>query len=72
MSIQAISTEKSVKLMEAENTIMFLIDRKMNKTELKEELEKLFKVKIEKIRTNIRKGKKIAFVKLKRRIQLWT
>jgi len=66
MKIQAISTEKAVKMIEAENTILFLIDRKMDKNGLKKKIEELFNVKVEKIRTHIRKGEKIAFVKLKK------
>jgi len=66
MKIQAISTEKAVKMIEAENTILFSIDRKMDKTELRKKIEELFDVKVEKIRSHIRKGEKIAFVKLKK------
>jgi len=66
MKIQAISTEKAVKMIESENTILFLIDRNMDKTELRKKIEELFDVKVEKIRSHIRKGEKIAFVKLKK------
>lgn len=64
MNIKAVSTEKAIRLIETENTIMFNIDRKMKKPELKSELEKMFNIKIAKIRTHIMKGEKIAFVRL--------
>lgn len=59
------STEKSVRLMEAENKLVFMVERKAKKEEIKEAIEKMFKVKITKINTLITpKGKKKAFVKL--------
>jgi large subunit ribosomal protein L23 len=59
------STEKIMRQIEAENILVFETDRKFNKKEIKEEVEKLFDVKVEKVRTYIRKNKKIAYVKLK-------
>ena len=64
--MRAISTEKAVKLIEAENTILFSLERRITKPELKEKLEKMFNIKVDRIRTHIRKGEKIAFVKLKK------
>jgi large subunit ribosomal protein L23 len=66
MKIRAISTEKAIKLIETENTITFNIDRKMHKPELKSELESMFNIKVQKIRTHIMKGEKIALVRLKK------
>ena len=45
-----ISTEKAVRLMESENKLTFIVDRKSNKPEIKKVLEELFKVKVLKIR----------------------
>ncbi|MCS7093961.1 MAG: 50S ribosomal protein L23 [Candidatus Aenigmarchaeota archaeon] len=59
-------TEKAVSLIERENKIVFIVDRKANKKEIKEAFEKLFEVKVEKVNTLITKdGRKKAFIKLK-------
>ena len=59
-----VSTEKCLKLMEAENKIVFIIDRKARKHEVKKAVEEMFSVKVIKINTLIgREGKK-AYVKL--------
>jgi len=64
--MRAISTEKAVKLIEAENTILFEVDRRISKTELRAKIEKIFDVKVDRIRTHIRRNAKIAFIKLKK------
>lgn len=64
--IKPITTEKTVKLIEGENTLVFEVNRRARKGEIKKEIEKMFEVKVEKIRTLIRKNKKIAYVKLKK------
>lgn len=64
MNIKPITTEKAVKLIDVENTILFEFSRTHGKEEVKKYIEALFGVKIEKIRTLIRKNKKIAYVKL--------
>jgi large subunit ribosomal protein L23 len=58
-------TEKSVSLIEKENKIVFVVDRKANKKQIKEAFEKLFEVKVDKVNTLItRKGEKKAFIKI--------
>ena len=60
-------TEKSVSLVEKENKIVFITDRRFSKEEIRKAFEELFKVKVEKINTMItREGKKKAFIKLKK------
>ena len=60
-----VSTEKAVRLMESENKLTFIVDRKSNKQEIKKALEELFKIKVIKINTLILpSGKKKAYVKL--------
>jgi large subunit ribosomal protein L23 len=60
-------TEKSVSLVEKENKIVFIVDRRFGKEEIKKAFEELFKVKVEKVNTMItREGKKKAFIKLKK------
>jgi ribosomal protein uL23 len=60
-----LSTEKAVRLMESENKLLFIVDKKSNKTEIKESVEKMFGVKVDKINVlNDVKGRKKAYVKL--------
>jgi large subunit ribosomal protein L23 len=59
-------TEKTVNLIEKENKIVFVVSRNADKKQIKEAVEKLFDVKVDKINTLIdMKGRKKAFVKLK-------
>ena len=59
-------TEKSIGLVEKENKLVFIVDRKSNKGDIKKAFEELFKVRVEKVNTMItRDGKKKAFIKLK-------
>lgn len=59
-------TEKNVALVEKENKLVFIVDRKYKKEDIKKAFEELFKVKVEKVNTSItREGKKKAFIKLK-------
>ena len=58
-----LSTEKSIRLMEAQNKLIFVVVRQMKKPEIKEELEKLLSVKIDKVNTLVdKKGNKKAYV----------
>jgi len=60
-------TEKTVGMIEKENKIVFIVDRKADKHQIKDAFEKLFGVKVEKVNTLItRDGKKKAFIKLKK------
>ncbi len=62
---KAKSTEKIVKIIEIENTLVFETDRKYNKKDIKKEVEDVFDVKVKKVRTHTQKNKKVAYVKLK-------
>ncbi len=62
---KAISTEKIVRMIEIENLLCFEVDRKVKKEEVKNEVEKLFDVKVESVKTLTRGNKKRAYVKLK-------
>ncbi|MEK7097178.1 MAG: 50S ribosomal protein L23 [Patescibacteria group bacterium] len=77
--IKPILTEKATNLVQS-NVYMFEVDKKANKFQVKEALEKLYKVKTGEVKVMIRKGKekkvgkkgllkkasdrKIAFIKL--------
>lgn len=59
----ALATEKSIRLMESENKLAFVVDKNASKIQIKEELEKMFDVKITFVRTLIdRKGRKKAYI----------
>lgn len=59
-----LSTEKSIRLMESENKLVFVVDRKANKTDIKKAVEEFFKVKVVKVNTFITPhGQKRAYVK---------
>ena len=64
MILKPITTEKIVRMIEVENILVFSVERQYRKAEIKKEVEEIFKVKVEKIRTHIRGNKKYAYVKL--------
>ena len=59
------STEKIVRQIEVDNVLVFVVDRAINKAEIRKEVEYLFDVKVVKVRTHTLKNKKLAYVKLK-------
>lgn len=60
-----IKTEKAIKKIEEENTLTFLVSEGASKAQIKEEMERLFSVKVDNVRTFITsKGKKHALVRL--------
>jgi large subunit ribosomal protein L23 len=52
-----IVTEKAVLKKDNENTLCFEVARDANKVQIKSAVEKLFKVKVEAVRTEINEGK---------------
>jgi len=59
-----LSTEKSIRIMESENKLVFVVDRKATKQDIKKAIEELFKSRVESIRTVISaKGDKRAYVR---------
>ena len=60
-----LSTEKSIRKIEFENTLVFVVDSKTTKRDIKQAVESLFKVKVAKVNTqNAFIGEKRAYVKL--------
>jgi len=58
-------TEKTFDLIEKENKLVFIVNRKANKNQIKRAIEKLHNVKVIKVNTMITsKGEKKAFIKL--------
>ena len=66
MNIKPIATEKAVMLIESQNVLTFETEKERTKTEIKRELESLFKVKLENLRTKIQGNKKYVYAKLKK------
>jgi len=65
--IKPITSEKAVRLIEAENTLLFETGRRRKKQDIKKEIEETFKIKVDKIRTFIKGNKKHAYVKLNKK-----
>ena len=60
-----LSTEKSIRLMESENKLVFMVERKVTKPEIKGAFESIFKIKPLGVNILITpKGKKKAYIKL--------
>ena len=60
-----LSTEKAVRLMESENKLLFIVDNKASKNDVKDAIESIFKVKVEKVNTLILpSGMKKAYIRL--------
>ncbi|MBI4150415.1 50S ribosomal protein L23 [Candidatus Woesearchaeota archaeon] len=57
-----LSTEKTIRLMEAENKLIFVVDYQATKGDIKKAVEDMFKAKVDKINTLIVKGRKKAYV----------
>ncbi|OGJ21379.1 50S ribosomal protein L23 [Candidatus Pacearchaeota archaeon RBG_13_36_9] len=62
--LKPVTSEKAVRMIEADNTLLFEAEREAKKPEIKKEIEDIFKVKVEKVKTFIRGNKKYAYVKL--------
>ncbi|MEM4247658.1 MAG: 50S ribosomal protein L23 [Candidatus Nanoarchaeia archaeon] len=61
-----LSTEKAVRQMEAENMLIFVVDRKADKKQIKWAAQKAFNVKVAGVNTTVlRTGEKKAFIKLR-------
>ena len=58
-------TEKAINMIEAENKLCFIVNRKADKKTVKEAIEKSYEIKIDSIKIlNDRKGRKKAIVKV--------
>lgn len=60
-----VATEKAIRMIEAENTLTFAVDRAARKPAIKKQVESLYKVKVTKVNTLVTsKGTKRAYVTL--------
>ena len=62
-----LATEKAIRMIEAENMMTFVVERTASKTTIKQQIEKMYKVLVRKVNTNITaKGEKRAYAYLSR------
>lgn len=59
-------TEKAIRLIETENTIVFVVDMRANKQEIRKITEEQFNVRIKSVNTEVVNNKKIAYIRLKK------
>jgi len=58
-----LSTEKSIRLMESENKLVFVVNKKATKGEIKKAIELIFKAKVRKVNTFVNQhGEKRAYI----------
>ena len=65
--LKPITSEKAVRLIDAENTLLFETERKNKKEHIKKEIEKSFNIKVDKVRTFQRGNKKYVYAKLNKK-----
>ena len=65
--MRSVVTEKAVMMIESQNVLTFEVSTKMNKSEIKKEIESIFEVKVDSVRTLIRSNKKYAYIKLNKK-----
>jgi len=58
-----LSTEKSIRLMESQNKLIFVVDIDADKRMIKGAVESMFKVKVANVSTYVQNGEKKAYVK---------
>jgi len=64
--VRPVVTEKAVSLIERENRLTFIVDKRATKAEVKKAVEEMFEVEVEKVNVLFTmKGEKKAYVKLK-------
>lgn len=64
MTLRPITSEKAVKMLDIDNTLIFETERRATKDDVKKEVESVFSVKVDKVRTSTKGNKKYAFVRL--------
>ena len=67
MILRPVSTEKAVMMIEKDNLLIFSTEMKETKETIKKEIESLFDIKVDDIRTLSKKNKKYAYVKLNKK-----
>jgi len=67
MNLKPIVTEKAIMIIESQNILTFETEKNNKKDEIKKEIEEMFEVKVDAVRTLIRDNKKCAYVKLNKK-----
>ena len=62
--LKLVMSEKAVRLIELNNTLVFKTDMRKSKDEIKKEIENMFNVKIDNVNSLIRKNEKYVYAKL--------
>ena len=62
--LRPITSEKAVRLIELNNTLVFEVDRRIKKDQIKKDIEEGFKVKVVSVNIFIRGNKKYVYAKL--------
>ncbi|UZE93630.1 MAG: 50S ribosomal protein L23 [Candidatus Pacearchaeota archaeon] len=60
-----LTTEKSIRMIEIENKITFVVNRKAGKVEIAKAITENFKSKVKEVNVQIINNKKVAFIRLK-------
>lgn len=66
MILKPVTSEKAVKMIDLDNTLIFEVEKRERKEAIKKEVEAVFNVKVEKVRTSIKANKKFAYVRFKK------
>jgi large subunit ribosomal protein L23 len=62
-----ITTEKAIGMIELDNKLLFVVEKKSTKSEIKKEIEDVYGVKVDYVHTHVTpKGEKRALVKLRK------
>ena len=59
--LKLVMSEKAVRLIELNNTLVFKTDMRKSKDEIKKEIENMFNVKIDNVNSLIRKNEKYVY-----------
>jgi len=61
-----VMTEKAIQMIETQNKLVFVVDRRKDRTEIRDAVESAFQTKVDEVNTVIdQEGKKRAFIKFK-------
>ena len=66
MQLKPMITEKAVMMIEAQNTLTFRAEKEKTKIEVKKEVEEIFNVKVQNVRSSLRGNRKYFYIKLKK------